>query len=397
MVCTKFANKECSMKKKFFILIFGCCCCCNQQQPKTSLITYNIEKALDMENKIVWLDSICDSITIIPLETSEEILIGKFHRAYLHNDLLFILHDNKCSVFDLTGKYLRNIGKLGQGPGEYNSIESIFFNNEKIYINEFSGNRFFCYTLDGEFINKIQVSTNFENITFIDENVVVGFVYPFPNNLNRIIFFNKNGDYIDSVSHSEQYDSKKNGFSQSDGRFFSFNGNKYLKEGYNDTVFRVEKKFNLYPEYIINTGKYTVTYKDRIEWEDKYEKGKTINVYYESDDHIILKESRSFKYDYIFIEKQSATIDKVRFYYNDEICKHFLKEIEYAKIPAAINIPDEMYISGGDIKRHPLMIDDGSPSFEILYVSEDNMTLVGKEKPLNIDDNPVIVLVHLKQ
>ena len=108
-----------------------------------------------MKSETLWLDSISDSITIIPLEISDEILMDGPGFSYLYNNLLFIVHGNlsrnhRLSVFDLSGKYLWDIGRKGQGPGEYNSIylpNSIFFNDNKLYIYDWSTYSILCYAI----------------------------------------------------------------------------------------------------------------------------------------------------------------------------------------------------------------------------------------------------------
>ena len=102
----------------FIALVVGCYSCNKQELAISSFKTYHIEKALDMESEIVWLDSISDSITTIPLETSDEILVNRLGCCYLHNNLLFISHssfsnNDRLSVFDLPGKYLWDIGQQG--------------------------------------------------------------------------------------------------------------------------------------------------------------------------------------------------------------------------------------------------------------------------------------------
>ena len=158
------------------ILVSGCCSCSRQKTPLLSLKTFYIEKAFNMKQEIVYIDSLCDSISIIPLETSDEILMAGHGRCYLYNNLLFIHHsgynmNDRLSVFDLSGKYLRDIGRRGQGPGEYISIMTpigVFFNNDKVYLIDNRAHAILCYTLNGAFVKKNSISqtTCFRSIYF---------------------------------------------------------------------------------------------------------------------------------------------------------------------------------------------------------------------------------------
>ena len=71
------------MRYLLFITLVVVCFSCSKQKPATfSFKIYHIEEALDMKSETLWLDSICDSITIIPLETSDEILMNGFGFYY---------------------------------------------------------------------------------------------------------------------------------------------------------------------------------------------------------------------------------------------------------------------------------------------------------------------------
>jgi|GEM_PF-3222378 len=400
------------MRYLLFITLVVVCFSCSKQKPATfSFKIYHIEEALDMKSETLWLDSICDSITIIPLETSDEILMNGFGFYYLYNNLLFIVHgglnqNDRLSVFDLSGNYLWDIGRRGRGPGEYISINQpnrVFFNDNKLYLYDWSTYSILCYTLDGKFIKKIMLPNNhiFRQFTFINKDVFAGFVGVGLNN-SRVLFMNEAGELIDSVLHYKEFEKKIYSQAEFEGSFFTYNGNKYLKEArYSDTVFRITKDMKLYPEYCISVGKYAYNYEDLIGNSEIIRLIKFVNVKFENDQFIAatgfslkdlvddpVKESGC----YIFINKASSSAKKVRFYYSEETCRHFLKEKTYLNTSNFSNSPG-MYFEPPE----PKLLNDGSPIFRINNVSEDNTIWIGAEKALNIDDNPVIVLVHLKK
>ena len=400
---------------KYFVLlsfVVVCFCCNRKETPISPFKEYHIEKAFGMKGETVWLDSISDSISIIPLETSDRILMGGGGHYYLYNDLLFISHapsqgKSRLSVFDLSGKYLWDIGSQGQGPGEYiniNGPRTIFFNNNRVYLNDVKTCSILCYSLNGEFIRKIKYPNRhyFKQFTFIEKDNMAGFLMA--GCKSRIIFMDEDGKYIDSIAHYTPYD-KIVGTSEFDGGFFNYNGQKYIKEAYYDTVFLVKKDMKLYPEYILNSGKYAIRYEDiayldRDERSQKLLNSKLVNVVFENDGCIIATrwggeevknwatESRS----YILIDKASGTAKKVFFYYSEETCKYFLKEKIYLN-PAAFGHTPGMSFD----TQEPRLMNDGSPTFLINNVSEDNTIWIGSERPLDFDDNPVIILIHLKK
>jgi len=59
------------------------------------------------------------------LETNEHSVIQNIDRVFIHDNQIFILDSGQGNVliYDLKGNYIRNIHRLGRGPGEYLQIE----------------------------------------------------------------------------------------------------------------------------------------------------------------------------------------------------------------------------------------------------------------------------------
>lgn len=120
------------------------------------------------ENTIYWdctnigneelkLSSIFKEYSLLALEEKDEALVGQVSKIALHDSLLFVSDNNvldKIFVFNNTsGKFLHSIGKIGQGPGEYYSLNdfSIDSENEKLYL-LCNMENIYSYSLDGTFL-----------------------------------------------------------------------------------------------------------------------------------------------------------------------------------------------------------------------------------------------------
>jgi len=66
------------------------------------------------------LSEVATGIEYIPLETSDEALVGNIQALFFHNDHIFI-KDNTglIKVFDRNGAFVRTINRVGRGPQEY--------------------------------------------------------------------------------------------------------------------------------------------------------------------------------------------------------------------------------------------------------------------------------------
>jgi hypothetical protein len=68
------------------------------------------------------------------------------------------LRGNNIKVFDKNGKFVRTIGKQGQGPGEINIPTGLLITPENELLVEDAGNRRLVYfTLEGEFLRNVSV------------------------------------------------------------------------------------------------------------------------------------------------------------------------------------------------------------------------------------------------
>jgi hypothetical protein len=64
---------------------------------------------------------------------------------------------NNIKVFDATGKYLKTVGKTGQGPGDLNYPVEIEFSAGKLYIRELMNSRISIFDQEGNFIKSVPI------------------------------------------------------------------------------------------------------------------------------------------------------------------------------------------------------------------------------------------------
>lgn len=113
---------------------------------------------------------------IIPLETSQESLIGEITKIKVFKDLMYILdagNTKKLAVFDMEGNHIRNIGTNGGGPGEYNGLTDFTINTDaqNIIILDRRLN-LLIYSSDGEFIRRESPRTPVASIAYLGEGLI---------------------------------------------------------------------------------------------------------------------------------------------------------------------------------------------------------------------------------
>ena len=133
-----------------FLAFFSC-----TRRVSNSIDTGEVSNIIDLTagfNNIqtIRLSEIADSVTFIPLETNRHSLIGQ---SLLYNfSSQYIFHTNK--YFDWSGKYYGSIGQQGNGPFEEpEGVWDIVFKNEHFYS---KGTKFLEYDITGKPTGKVR-------------------------------------------------------------------------------------------------------------------------------------------------------------------------------------------------------------------------------------------------
>ena len=104
--------------KMFGFLLILFLCSCQQNKPDEEGIILSVN--LDQRDNVSLLD-LFEKIELIPLETKEASLIH-FIRKVVSMDNIYYIFDSAQDIllcFDENGKFIRQISKKGNGPGEY--------------------------------------------------------------------------------------------------------------------------------------------------------------------------------------------------------------------------------------------------------------------------------------
>lgn len=144
------------MRNIFVILVLSLLVSCSDTQQ-----SFNVKDGLSDAMEINF-DSIYNHYDFISLKSKDKYLLTKNPSIVYADDNHFIIKsDNSVYLYNRDGLFLREIGKYGKGHGEHGKITSCFYDkkNENVYICSF-GNEIYCYSIKGEYINKILVKNN---------------------------------------------------------------------------------------------------------------------------------------------------------------------------------------------------------------------------------------------
>jgi hypothetical protein len=121
----------------------------------------NMDSLIDIEKTN--LSGVFKRVKTIILETNKDALISSISSLQVYGDMIIILDASSKGifVFNKTGKFMRRIGRVGQGPGEYvqSSDFTIDRKNKLIYVLDIPSQNILRYNIEtGTFIDNIKLN-----------------------------------------------------------------------------------------------------------------------------------------------------------------------------------------------------------------------------------------------
>ncbi len=162
------------------------------------------------DKQIVPLSELVESCELIRFETSEEALFKPWWTIVSENYIGIRQEDANFKLFDRSGKFLCDVGSIGQGPGEYPmSIkdEIIDEKNGLIYFVTFIGDKILTFDMKGNHIKDIPLPQKFNKpvISLSDEGILSILQLPFENDPNFAIQIDLEGNVVKELPKQENF------------------------------------------------------------------------------------------------------------------------------------------------------------------------------------------------
>ena len=259
------------MKKQLFLFFLTISLVsCYEKNNVSEYPVINVVNSLEKYQR-VYCSDMFSSIELIPLETKDECLIGGENlQIILNDDFIFIKDPGIGFVsrenlygFDHTGKFINEIGRKGNGPGEYTNISYFFINIEKPYIYVVDFTKILEYDFSGRFIRsfpKPKPDDEFlSNIFYTGEDLFISQMSYNGNNRFKYCLFDQNGDTVKTFPSSIFFEKDGSWTSTFHGALYPVRVDKrvYLKDYINDTLYVLINK-ELQPAYIFSFGNYSM-------------------------------------------------------------------------------------------------------------------------------------------
>ena len=291
------------MKNTVIILIFFSLNCIgpnakqkNERLKNPQIETIDLNGQLESKTSEHTLSEAIETLDLVPLEMTKSSLISDIKNIIITTKYIFIL-DNKIGIcrFDRTGKYLNKIGKRGEGPGEYQYIESIQVDkkNQLIYLYDPVLGCIYKYNYDGKYLDTIL--RNINEISAGSCNQLLWNNKYFLTGTLPVLF--KRDDYFNFILLDDKYNTKKSfhnpemvgkndqiwenrclhygwkNYWTEEKINMSFYDNNFLISYFqNDTIYKFDEKTeNFNPEFYLKMGE-KPTFEESHKWikEDEY-------------------------------------------------------------------------------------------------------------------------------
>ena len=204
------------------------------------------EEGMEIEREVK-LSDIADSVEYIRLETTDDCLVKGFKLTNIIKTTKYYIIPEAQKVFQFTldGKFVRNIGRRGQGPGEFLYVTHIDANEKSNLISIYcsSSQKMNFYNLEtGKFIYSVRSPYQDTSITSMyNDSTFISHV----RNINgqkeiKLYFSDKKGKMLKSFNRPEKFICPIAGASissYSDNYIYRYENEVCYKEYENDTIY----------------------------------------------------------------------------------------------------------------------------------------------------------------
>lgn len=224
---------------------------------KAEIPDYGVPKDMDVESLSISFESarngllysnLYSEVSYIPLETSDQSIIGEISKLEIANNgdlIIFDMPMQSIVRFDSNGKFICRIGKQGNGHGEYGMpIDMVYDKNtDNVVVLDTSSGKLLWYDLDGTLLSVTVLGYSPSVFAVLDDNHLCLYMNHYDNTALRPIGHNlkiidKKGNLLSEVM---EYDTTMESFHPAcENVFFTFGTEICFKQPFSSLVYSIE-------------------------------------------------------------------------------------------------------------------------------------------------------------
>ena len=361
------------------------------------------------ENSVT-LSDFCDDCKYVLLDSA--LLLGRINDISVTNNS-FILKDyyEGILVYDSSGKFINKLGSFGKGPGEYLKYHTVFTNNVNdsiVYILN-AGRQILKYSLSGNFLGSFNIkdSLKFYNIYTINNRTLL-LTASISNGSRKYNWcvIDTSGNYIYKKNNYINFKATKYSGPSPLTITYKFKNSTFFYDQYNDTLFKIG--INTYnPHIIINLENKRLTPSISEKETPRYKTQKRFiipQLFFETNRHVFFCYYEDMKEKYTLLNKHTKKYSFIKstIYRGLATARMRMTNDIDGGIPIGCNfkvvsIKGQSYMLiwayADELKKHvaSAAFKNSTPKYP-----EKKKELVKLANSLKEDDNPVLMLVKLK-
>jgi hypothetical protein len=237
----------------FFLLLAALPSCKAPEPAAREMITIDVIPALNKYREFR-LSEMVESIEYIKLETRPECLVSEATMVVGEKCIVLLNHrPSQVYLFDRNGKFLRPVGKVGKGPGEYSWPDWIDLNPDenRILVNDLETRKVLEYSLEGTLLTSLKL-TNFSHKgpVYLNSETVVFVQAPLHDTTHypRLVALNlKTGIQKPLIWFDYTYNSTPGAGYCYGNDFFRTDDGVLFKDALCDTVYKISPEVTVKP------------------------------------------------------------------------------------------------------------------------------------------------------
>lgn len=205
------------------------------------------------------LSAFVESLEYIPLETTKKCLLGEYLKRIIKTaeDIFIFDYGHGVYRFSVNGKFINKIGRIGKGPGECLKPKDMVLDTFNHHVILLDHDKLVKYDYRGNFINSYTLKNRANSMLRInDENLLVNnmfYLYAKSGKRFSMFFFSQEQKKEISKIACEKKD--KIPFCICDPVMYSYKHQTFVKDYWEDTIYKVTDPYTLNAYAVINTGK----------------------------------------------------------------------------------------------------------------------------------------------
>lgn len=135
---------------------------------------------LNIPEKPAYKDTIIPGLSIhyIPLETTEESIIGRIEKLESDDSYIFIFDKTNNQTFRFSqkdGSFLNKFGHIGRGPGEYIELRDMTLDKKRkeVCLLDYWGFKILYFNYDGEYLREQPLYYLYDKMEFVGDRMVL--------------------------------------------------------------------------------------------------------------------------------------------------------------------------------------------------------------------------------